>query len=518
MTTATTDHIACENPPESPVALRAESLATGVMFMLGMTVVQKLVGLVRNVLFCGLLADDQLGRWSLAFGFLLLMAPLAVAGLPGSFGRYVEFYRQRGQLRVFLRRTCFVSGVLGSVAVVLVFLAPRWFAWFIFRDAQQTHLVQLLGIALATAIAFNFSTELLTALRQVRVVSWMQFVNSLVFAVLGLALLYGTRMNEEAVIVAFIAGAVVAGMLGVLVLRSAWRESPGLNEPLPHRELWSKLLPFAGWVWVTNLLANLFDAGDRFMLVHFAPLEAGAADALVGQYHCSRVVPVLLIGIAGTLAGILLPHMSHDWEAGRRDAVSRRLNSCLKLLGLAFTAAAVLILLGSPILFGWVLHGKYDGGLAVLPLTLTYCAWFSLATIAQTYLWCAERAKVSSLALLIGLLGNLALNYLLVPRLGLLGAVLATAAANGVALVLIFEFSQRAGMKIDGGTWLASGLPLLACLGPWPAAAALIVVGWLAVRGSWFFTIDERQQVVSLMRQVIDKFRSAVSRSAPATT
>ncbi len=504
MATATTTNSACENPLDSldsPAALRAESLATGVMFMLVMTVVQKLVGLVRNVLFCGLLADDQLGRWSMAFGFLLLMAPLAVVGLPGSFGRYVEFYRQRGQLRVFLRRTCLVSGVLGSVAVLLVLMAPGWFAWFIFRDAQQTHLVQLLGVALATTIVFNFSTELLTALRQVRAVSWMQFANSVAFAVLGLGLLYFTAWNEEAVIAAFIGSAVIATLFGVLVLRTAWRESPATNQPLPHRELWSKLLPFAGWVWVTNLLANLFDAGDRFMILHFAPLEAGAADALVGQYHCSRVVPVLLIGVAGTLAGILLPHLSHDWEAGRRDAVSLRLNGCLKLLGLAFTAAAVLILLGSPILFGWVLHGKYDGGLAVLPLTLSYCVWFSLAVVAQTYLWCAERARLSSLALLIGLIGNLALNYMLLPRFGLLGAVLATVVANGVALVLIYVFSQQTGMTIDRGTWLVSGLPLLVCLGPWPAAISLVLIASLAFRGNWLFSLDEKQQIENMIRR-----------------
>ena len=60
-------------------------------------------------MFCRWLEPEQLGQWDVAFGFLNLAAPLAVLGLPGSFGRYVEYFRQRGQFHVFLRRTTFVS-------------------------------------------------------------------------------------------------------------------------------------------------------------------------------------------------------------------------------------------------------------------------------------------------------------------------------------------------------------------------------------------------------------------------
>ena len=58
------------------------------------------------------LSPDELGQWDMAFGFFTLAAPLTVLGLPGSFGRYVEFFRQRGQLRTLLRRTAIASGIL----------------------------------------------------------------------------------------------------------------------------------------------------------------------------------------------------------------------------------------------------------------------------------------------------------------------------------------------------------------------------------------------------------------------
>jgi hypothetical protein len=90
-------------------APRAETLAASVVILLGMTVAQRLVGFGRGVIFCRWLPVEELGQWDAAFAFLNLAGPLVVLGLPGSFGRYVEHFRQRGQFHVFLRRTAVVT-------------------------------------------------------------------------------------------------------------------------------------------------------------------------------------------------------------------------------------------------------------------------------------------------------------------------------------------------------------------------------------------------------------------------
>ena len=228
-------------------------------------------------MFCRWLPAEELGAWDLAFGFLLLAAPLAVLGIPGAFGRYVEHYRQRGQLTTFLRRTGFVSAALALAGVTFVALARDWFGWFIFDDPGQGSLVLLTCICLLGVIVNNFLLELFTALRQMRIVSLMGLSNSLLFAVLGVSLLFGVRQNAAMVIVAYgIACAITASLAGYALWRT-WRELPAGGEPLPRSSLWSKLAPFAAWVWVTNLLTNLFAIADRYMLVHFSDLSATEA-------------------------------------------------------------------------------------------------------------------------------------------------------------------------------------------------------------------------------------------------
>lgn len=486
---------------------RADSLAGGLLFMLFLTVGQRLIGFVRSVLFCGLLEDDELGRWSLAFSFFLMAAPLAVVGLPGSFGRYVEHYRSRGQLRVFLRRTLIVSMILAGITVaVLTCWAPTW-AWLVLGDASLVPMLHLMTLTLIVVIAFNFTTELLTAMRQVKAASLMWFVSSVVFAVMSVVLLLWTPMREQGVVIAFGVSLVVAGVFAIRPLRGVHAEAIGAAQPLSHSDLWSRLLPFATWIWLSNLLANLFDAVDRFMIVHLAGHSLRAADALVGQYHASRVVPYLLITLSAMVGGVILPYMSHDWESGDRTAVRARQRLMLKVGGLALTACGTAVLLGAPILFSWVLRGKYDQGLTVLPLTLTYCVWFGLLTLTQNYLWCAEKARLATAALCIGLLVNVGCNLLWLPRWGLSGAVAATAVGNLIALVLVLYYSHRQGMRFDRGSMTCCLLPALLVLGPWPALALLVFLGLLEWRRGWIFDTADRAGMVGVLGRHTDMFR-----------
>ncbi len=151
--------------PGRPAALRTDALSDSIIVLLVLAAVQRIVGFVRGVLVCRWLSPQELGQWDMAFGFLTLGAPLVVLGLPGSFGRYVEYFRQRGQLERLLRRTAVACIALTSLAVLAVLLARPFFSTIVFGRPDEIQLMLVLAICLAAVIAFNYLTELLTALR-----------------------------------------------------------------------------------------------------------------------------------------------------------------------------------------------------------------------------------------------------------------------------------------------------------------------------------------------------------------
>jgi O-antigen/teichoic acid export membrane protein len=263
----------------------------------------------------------------------------------------------------------------------------------------------------------------------------------------------------------------------------------------------------------------MFDLVDRYMLLHVSGLEPHEALRQVGNYHTSRIIPVLLMSVAGLLGAMLTPHLSHDWEAGRRSEVSDRLNLALKLLSLALLAAGTGALVVAPALFEYGFANKFPAGLAVLPWTLTYCSWFGLFAVAQNYLWCAERAGRASVALVIGLLINVAMNFAFLPQWGLHGAVWAASIANCVTLATVYWFCASAGMKVHRGTWLLSLAPVALGGGWLLALLTVVLLVALAVATEWLFDRREQRELAATARRTVRRVarRLFKDRQAPGS-
>lgn len=493
--------------PDAPAPLPTDTLADSVLILLGLTAAQRLVGFVRAVLFCRWLDAEQLGLWDMAFSFLLIAAPLSVLAIPGAFGRYVEHFRRRGQLRAFFRSTAVACFGLALTTIIIVLLARDWFSSLIFGSDDEAAMVVMAALCLMTVVAFNFLVEVFTALRNIRLVSAMQMVNSVAFAVLGVGLLLGWQCSAAAVLLSYGGSCLVAILWASFFVRRIWQASPPTTEPLSRTVLVDRVAPFAAWILLGSMLTNLFGVMDRYMIVHFSDRTAVQALDMVGNYHSSRVVPMLLVSIASMIAAMAIPHLSHDWEAGRRDEVAARLRLLIKLVGFALFAGAAVVLLFAPLLFGTAFRGKFPEGMAVLPWTLVYCTWFSLSLLIQNYIFCAERAKLVSLAMAFGLLVNILLNVVLLPKLGLEGAVLSSVVANAFSLVLICMFSRRLGFHLDDGAELILALPIVLSLGPWVAMATLAAVLVEAIWANRLLTPDEKRLVAEGIGQYGRRFK-----------
>lgn len=481
--------------PLRQLAWRPDRLADSIVLLLVMTFAQRMIGFLRGVLFCRWLEPAELGQWDMALGFIELAAPLMVLGLPGSFGRYVEHYREQGQLRTFLRRTTIAAAALAVASISVIASCREWFSSIVFGNRDETFVVLLLSAGLVAVVSYNFLNTLLTAMRRSRVVSGLEFINSMLFAILSVGLLFWWRTDAASIVAAYSVACLATASLALIWFRPMWQSLPAVDAQLSHRALWSKLLPFAIWVWGTNWLANLFELADRYMIVHCGGFSSTEALAEVGNYHSSRVLPMLLVSVTALLGTMVTPYLSHDWETVGREAVSARMNFTLKLLGVCLLLSSTVILVAAPVLFGVAFKGKFSGGLAVLPLTLTYCLWFGLARVAQKYLWCAERVGYAALAWLLGLVVNIGLNFLLLPRFGLAGVVMSTAAGNLVALVAMYAINSAHGMRIELGTLVLSTAPALLVMGSQMALLVSSVVLVAAAFTEWLLNNDEKQQL-----------------------
>ena len=490
------------------VGIVSDSLAFGVAFSIVLTIVQRGVGFARGILFCRYMTDQELGQWSMAFSFLMLLAPFALLGLPGSFGRFVEHYLQKGQLGTFVRRIAQLSCVLTIGLATSMYLAPQWYSQLIFRSAHSSSLIYAMAFALVMVAASNFLISLIESLRQVRLVSLMRFVQGVSFAIIGIMMIATWQETSNAAVFGFGIACLLTCIPAAWFL---WHHRSALADKVTrpsHREMWLRIAPFAIWLWATNLVWNLFEVGDRYMLIHWSDCSADLAQGLVGQYHSARVVPMLLVSVAVVLEGMILPYMTVLWEQNKPDEAGRQTAFSFKVVAFGFTLASILVLLGAPFLFDTILGGKYDSGLEVLGITLAFSVWFSLFLFAQIYLWVAEKGKLVFVLTASGLVVNLGLNAMLIPVLGLWGAVIATTSATLFCLVTALLANNWIGNRTHQSVWFVCGLPV-AILLPVPIAiVAIVAVTLLALTTELIFNESEKQIALQQLLKVVAKLSS----------
>ena len=495
--------------------LRTDTLASSVLILIAVTLIQRTVGFGRGILFCRWLTPETLGQWEMTYSFLLLAAPLAVLGVPGSFGRYLEHFRQRGHLHTFLRRTSVWTAICAILAVATIMCCAPWFSYLLFRNYDGANLVRGIALCLAAIIFHHTLTSQLTALRLFRIVSAMNFAQSLLFAILALGLLC-VDAGVASIVIGYGTACLVVSLGAVLWVWPALKEVDCPSEALPQREFWPQLMRFAVFVWLINLLTHLFAVIDRYMIMHYSGMTYIEAQTQVGHYHSSRIVPLLLISFADLLSGLVLPHLSNDWEAGRREQVGKQLNLSLKLTGLGMLGFGVCVLLFAPLLFNVILQGKYSAGLVVLPWTIAGCVWYGIYALAQNYLWCAEKTRLATIPLAIGLAINVVLNLALLPLWGLYGAVTATAVATLICLISMLKLSNHYGLPLDRGIWITAVVPVSLPAGPIVAVATLIALLTATVGTRLILSAEEHAQLRQLLTDSLNKLKPFWQRRASA--
>jgi O-antigen/teichoic acid export membrane protein len=490
----------------STKSLVTDSIATGVIFALVLTVGQRAIGFLRGLLFCRFMSDQQLGQWSLVWSFLMMLIPFAMLGLPGCFGRYTEHYKNKGQLGFFLKRIAIASTLLTLFVSALMFLFPGSFSRMIFRSPDQVWIIYAMAASVLMVSVSNFLISLMESLRQVRIVTLMRFIGGILFAVFGIGFIF---LMEDAAVGATIGFGIssILGAIPAVFILYRYRDTlRNTGDFLEHSTMWRRLAPFALWMWASNFFNNCFELSDRYMLLYCSPVSADAAQGFVGQYHSGRQIPLLLVSLAFMLGGVLIPYMSAHWEKGRKKEACKQLVWALKLMSLAFTCGGIVIQLFAPFIFDTILEGRYDEGLSVLPLTLVYCIWFGLTSVAQNYLWVVEKGKWIALSVGGGLIINLLLNWLLIPALGVNGAVIATATSNAILLASIFYFNRREGCDVGKGVIYCSIFPLVLMLPVTYSICLTLVMAAVGLVTPIIFRAEEKAEIREMTGKALQKF------------
>jgi O-antigen/teichoic acid export membrane protein len=402
----------------------------GVMGYLPVNIVQGVVGLLTIVVFTRVLSPADYGVYALAFSATSLVYTGLFVWLEASMAR---FYAPEAVANRLPGHFATIYRTFAALAVGFPLLAGA-ILWLI---PMPQGLRFAVGAGLASIIIrslLKLAQERRRAAGEVTgaaVIDMIQtaggFAVGAVLAILG--------WGGGAPLIG--AGAAAAVLLVWALPTELTRAKGGAFEPSRVKMYAAYGFPVAGSLILSLVLATT----DRFLLAAYLN------ETSVGVYHAgyslaNRTLDVMFIwlGMAGGPAAIAA--LERGGHGALREAAHEQASF---MVALTLPAAVGLALVARPLAEVMIGPGLREGAAHVTPWIAASAFMAGVTTYYfHTAFTLARRTKLLMLAMAAPALSNLALNWLLIPRFGLDGALWATLASYGLGAVASFGLGRRA--------------------------------------------------------------------------
>jgi O-antigen/teichoic acid export membrane protein len=473
----------------------------GVVGYLPMNIVQGVVGLFSIVVFTRWLSPADYGVYALAFSAMTLGHTLLFAWMEAAMARFYA-PEAEGERLADLFATLYRCWLFAAAVFVLV-AGAILLAW-----PGDGPLKIAVGAGLAAILARSLAKlnqERRRAAGDVRGAALMDMATTL----------GGFAIGAGLIVLGLAGAAPVAGMGAAAAVVLVFLLPGELKRGARGSFVSAKAQAYAVYglpVALSLVLALALATTDRFLIASFL------GDAAVGVYHAgyslaNRTLDVMFIWL-GAAGG---PALIVALERGGHDALQKaaREQGAL-MLALTLPASVGLALVARPLADVMVGPALRDGAAAVTPW-IAASALFSGLTTYYTHqaFTLGRRTGLLLFAMSIPAAANVGLNLVLIPRMGLTGAMVATTASYGLGLAASIALGRLARpLPLPWGEALKAGaasLVMAAVVMRLPAlggAAELIVKAGAGAAvyalAAWVFDVgalrSRSRQVVGLLR------------------
>ena len=434
-----------------------------------------LVGFGGVYVFTRALGAEDYGRYALMFSVMVLIHNLTITWAEAGSYRFASIAAEEKRLPTHYR-----TGLALLWRSQLAMLGLSVFIWvfFLHGDAHYSAIFPWVVAAIFVNAIGRMALEAHRAHQRVTRYAISETGRITIGFAIGAVLAIYTGLGPAAPFI----GILVADMC-IAMREGLWvagKARGGQVDPKRGREWMAYGIPIAAAITLDVILS----IGDRFLIEHFLGVEA------VGAYAAGYGVAdktVLMICAWAAMAGspLIMAAFEKDGKAAASEA-ARGLFGTILFLGLP--AAVGLGLVAEPLAEAMISEDLREQAAQIIP-------WIAVAGLLNGLLihyvsesfQLVRRTDQRALLMIVPAVANILLNILLLPKLGLMGAVYATVASYALGIVLLGMVGRRhVALPVPLGEILKTSLAALAMwpvisivpeLGSWPELLLKAVAG-----------------------------------------
>lgn len=398
------------------------SLLRSVLSILSGKIIGILIGLVFTPLLVRIISQNKYGIYASVMAAFSIVTLLSKGGLFDAARKTVaEYAGEASEITSVISVSLFLSVTYGLIVVLGVFLGVHF---GIVPTRYITYTLPLVIVILFGNI-FTIVRGSFYGLQQESIAEILQVARRLSYTALGLLFAY-LGYDAFGVFAGYALSFVFLGGVGSFLLV---KYTPyHLTTNIPIRKHGKQIASFGGYQLMGGISAMLLYKSDILLVEFFR----GSTQTALYQ---SAIVPAEMIWFAPSAIQLaFLQHTSSLWADRKIDEINQRLQTGIKYAVLSLTLFGVgLFALAQPFLS--VYFGPdYVGAKTTLQILIFGTFFLGTTRVVTPVLHATGWVRPSELITVIGLIINLILNVILIPRYGIIGAGIGT----GLSYVAIF--------------------------------------------------------------------------------
>lgn len=406
-------------------------IAKNTILQIGLNFFNLLAGFYSISLIAKYLGKTSFGKYGFVYSFYLFFLTFLDFGI--STIAIKEVSKERKNADVFLTNLITFKFIL---SVIMVFAAIAIANIFPFPQdlklALSFYSPVLIFIALGS-IQIIFAADL--RYEYIAVASFFWRVSSLLFVVLSIRF----NLGLAAIIVSFLLAEIVKSLILYLYSRKFIK----VQFPVINIRLWLKIIKPAIPIGITSVLITIMRNMDVMLLTKIRGFaEVGLYTASSRLCDVGLTLPLALIG---SVFPLMAKTYKEDLNALRN--IHQKTFDILSVCGVLFV---VLVLALADKMIILLFGTDYMPSVASLKILIFSTFFVYLAIGSGTVLVVADRQILNMCFYLLGVLLNIILNLILIPRFGFVGAAISNVITMLLVISLTFYFvSKRAKIPLE---------------------------------------------------------------------
>lgn len=389
-------------------------------------------------LYSNLISTEEFGDFALLMSVYAIGVVLYQFGMQSALNKFFIEEKSEDKKKLIFSSVFNSILLLGIIfTIILWFTAPQ-FSLLIFDSTKFSYLLILIVITILIETLTFFILFLLKTKELAKRAVTYTIIGGITNLFLNIILVYQYRLGVPGIILSQL----VAGAILLFLLINVIRED---YIPKIDGEIFKAIFKFSSPLLLANLLTAGVNVADRFILNNLMGRDE------VGIYSFSYRIAIIMNVFVASFSTAWNPHSlnlfySNDYKQAFGKTLTKLIAlSCVLLLIVSLFARHLFDLYLFNIA---IFNPAYKAGVVIIPLVMIGYIFSGISTFYTVYPYVSNKTFHFLISDAIAFSTNIILNFILIPRIGLLGAAFATAIGFLCGAAYLF-FISRAEIKIE---------------------------------------------------------------------